>query len=1032
MSDSSPTPTSAAQPQSLLEGLSPKNLMAELMQPTQPGDATAAVPPLTPEELAPHFPQLEILECLGRGGMGVVYKARQKSLNRLVALKLLAPERADDPQFAARFEKEAQALAALNHPHIVGVHDFGIVEAASRRLSQTQEASPPLVPSSSGGDAASTTGAAASTRLYYLLMEFVDGVNLRQLLQTKRLTPKEALSIVPPVCDALQCAHDHGIVHRDIKPENLLIDKSGVVKIADFGIAKIVERDFHLVPAESEETSWKTRSTFPLGTPDYAAPEQSNGSADHRADIYSLGVVLYEMLTGERPKENLTPPSKRVQVDIRIDEIVLRALEKTPELRFATAAEFRTQVEAATDYRHPSVSSAKPTVTPAHSSIPRSFWIGLLVAFPVVSLLGVGLVLTLGGGVSGRELIVMGAAAVIPGIVIPALIFIFMPGHRPKAGVPGAPATRLSKARQAMEANLLFPLWLRLILGVAFFVLLLNFAAPHVTRLGSNTQSTVTIGLSSPWLVVYPQHVGPDRIVRALAWNFRSPSFLSGVFAALIACVLLAGRATVRQQTPSSEQPKPRSLSGCKMALLISAAVLLGGIALLAGYWRLSRAHAPAVQASVSQSWVSGNTLVIDLHVRSSDPDAAAEIEFIGPASADAATPATPTTSGYGFDSIRPNETMALHKRLLAEPTALRTGFVFPTEELAKEAQRNLRPIGPLPLDKHKNNAAVLLEMSTAEGTYMVRIITSKPEGLTGAQTGTGALNAPHPELSHTTPNTPSVPDPSASQSDNSSPISSDISSNDDSPAAIAKAQQLGVAAAAKDIAAGNFRILTYGLEKIEPDTPDEETGYRLQSVAGTILSSAFQSEVDAYNFAMRDHFQKHVRWVTPMPGALATKPGSYDLPNDLKLVITEAAPGKAESKGVTSAQLIWGPSHTKPGENYEIQLSDGQPHAITWSADGNILWVTCSTTHGGTKELTRYFRTLHVRGPGEVDEELIEIKDVPSLLRNRLPQAMREMIDPGDLRWTETGPVYLIDAKTGAIHATPTPNPDKPNPSKP
>lgn len=277
----------------------PRCLMAQIIEPTQYGDNEQPIPSLTPEELAPHFPQLEILACLGRGGMGVVYKARQKSLNRLVALKLLSPERADDPQFAARFEKEAHALAALNHPNIVGVYDFG----------QT------------GG-------------FYFLLMEFVDGVNLRLLLQSKRLTQKEALSIVPPVCEALQCAHDHGIVHRDIKPENLLIDRAGTVKIADFGIAKIVgEPD----GAEGE---------LKQGTPDYAAPEQVNGTADHRADIYSLGVVLYEMLTGERPKEIITPPSKRVQVDIRIDEIVLRALERTPQMRYATAAEMRQSVEA--------------------------------------------------------------------------------------------------------------------------------------------------------------------------------------------------------------------------------------------------------------------------------------------------------------------------------------------------------------------------------------------------------------------------------------------------------------------------------------------------------------------------------------------------------------------------------------------------------------------------------------------------------------------------------------------------------------
>ena len=208
-------------------------------------------------------------------------------------------------------------------------------------------------------------------------MEFVDGVNLRQLLQTKRLTPKEALSIVPPVCDALQCAHDHGIVHRDIKPENLLIDKNGVVKIADFGIAKIIHRETD-TPVCSEGGQTGVSASLPQGTPDYAAPEQANGTADHRADIYSLGVVLYEMLTGERPKEDITPPSKRVQVDIRIDEIVLRALERTPELRFATAAEFRTQVEAAAN------AAPKPAAPHVSRIVVSACW--LLTAYAIYRL----------------------------------------------------------------------------------------------------------------------------------------------------------------------------------------------------------------------------------------------------------------------------------------------------------------------------------------------------------------------------------------------------------------------------------------------------------------------------------------------------------------------------------------------------------------------------------------------------------------------------------------------------------------------
>ena len=271
-----------------------------------PGESASHAPlPFAPEEVAALFPKLEVLEVLGRGGMGVVYKARQKTLGRLVALKLLAPERVADPRFAERFAHEAQALAALSHPSIVTIHDFGRV-----------------------GD------------VYYLLMEYVDGVNLRQAMTAGRFTPEQALAVVPPVCEALQYAHEHGIVHRDIKPENLLLDKEGRVKIADFGIAKMLGKSSS-VPEIAESQ--------PAGTPQYMAPEQKERRvADHRADIYSLGVVLYEMLTGELPADKLEPPSRRVQVDVRIDEIVLRALEVQPERRYQTAAELRTQVATLT------------------------------------------------------------------------------------------------------------------------------------------------------------------------------------------------------------------------------------------------------------------------------------------------------------------------------------------------------------------------------------------------------------------------------------------------------------------------------------------------------------------------------------------------------------------------------------------------------------------------------------------------------------------------------------------------------------
>jgi tRNA A-37 threonylcarbamoyl transferase component Bud32 len=267
-----------------------------------PGQPSFVPPPIS--ELAKLFPQLEILECLGRGGMGAVYKARQPRLDRLVALKILAPEKQNDLQFAERFEREARALARLNHPNIVTVFDFGEVSGQ-----------------------------------FYLLMEFVDGLTLRQLLQNGKLAPAEALNIVPKICEALQYAHEQGIVHRDIKPENILLDKQGRVKIADFGIAKIAglePKGFSLTGARDV-----------MGTPHYMAPEQVEKpqTVDHRADIFSLGVVFYEMLTGELPLGKFAPPSQKVHVDVRLDEVVLHALEKEPARRYQHASQVKTAVE---------------------------------------------------------------------------------------------------------------------------------------------------------------------------------------------------------------------------------------------------------------------------------------------------------------------------------------------------------------------------------------------------------------------------------------------------------------------------------------------------------------------------------------------------------------------------------------------------------------------------------------------------------------------------------------------------------------
>lgn len=275
------------------------------MGPTQPYPPQSTFVAPSVEELQPKFPQFEILELLGKGGMGAVYKARQPGLDRLVAVKILPPETSQDPTFAERFQREARALARMSHPHIVAVYDFG----------QT------------GG-------------LCYFVMEYVDGTNLRQALRTGTLKSQEALAIVPQICEALQFAHDEGIVHRDIKPENILIDKRGRVKIADFGLAKLLGHDNGDLPL--------TGTHQVMGTLRYMAPEQMQGSreVDHRADIYSLGVVFYELLTGELPMGKFALPSKKVQIDVRLDEVVLRALEQDPEQRYQHASDVKCDLDS--------------------------------------------------------------------------------------------------------------------------------------------------------------------------------------------------------------------------------------------------------------------------------------------------------------------------------------------------------------------------------------------------------------------------------------------------------------------------------------------------------------------------------------------------------------------------------------------------------------------------------------------------------------------------------------------------------------
>ena len=274
------------------------------LPPPPAGAAPFSPPPAA--QIAEFFPQLEVYELLGYGGMGMVYKARQLNLDRLVALKILSPELSAQPAFAERFSREAKALARLHHSNIVSVYDFG-------------RAGP----------------------YYYFLMEFVDGVDLHTLIQRKELKPPEALRIVMEICQALQFAHDEGIIHRDIKPANILLDKKGRVKMADFGLAKLAGPGGQRLPPSPSTTGHASarRNTWPRNK------SRNPSEVDHRADLYSLGVIFYEMLTGELPLGRFPLPSQKAHTDARLDKVVMRALEKEPDRRFQQASEILTQVE---------------------------------------------------------------------------------------------------------------------------------------------------------------------------------------------------------------------------------------------------------------------------------------------------------------------------------------------------------------------------------------------------------------------------------------------------------------------------------------------------------------------------------------------------------------------------------------------------------------------------------------------------------------------------------------------------------------
>ncbi len=267
---------------------------------TPVADESRALPEWQPpalEELQGQVPGCEILELAGAGGMGAVYKARQTKLDRIVAVKLLAVEISRNPEVAARFESEARLLAKFEHPNIVHVYDFGL-----------------------------TTGGSL-----YFVMEYVDGKDLFHYLHGTH-SVKEVVKISLQVCDALAAAHSRGVVHRDIKPANLIINSEGKVKVADFGGARV------MTAGGVNADAW--------GTPGYCAPEAAWPQADHRVDIFSLGALMYEALTGRVPHWPLTPPSVlNPQRDKQMDGVVMKALALDPAERWQTAAEFRAALE---------------------------------------------------------------------------------------------------------------------------------------------------------------------------------------------------------------------------------------------------------------------------------------------------------------------------------------------------------------------------------------------------------------------------------------------------------------------------------------------------------------------------------------------------------------------------------------------------------------------------------------------------------------------------------------------------------------
>lgn len=296
------SPTVAAPAPSRLAGLPPEEWFACAMRPEPAAQNAPSWTPPGLEDAVRLFPKYEILSLIAHGGMGAVYKARQATLARTVAIKLMPLEVSGNREFAERFSLEAKTMAYLSHPNIVAVYEFG----------KTDEGH------------------------LFFVMEFVEGSNLHQLIHIDGLKSERVLPIFEDVLDALDYAHGKGVVHRDVKPANVIVNAEGRAKVADFGLARLTQ--------PGTQAGGMVTGVI-IGTPDYMAPERlHNTQVDHRADIYSLGVMLYEMIVREVPGGVFDPPSKRVPVDSRLDAVVIRAMQQARDRRYQTCAEMKTAI----------------------------------------------------------------------------------------------------------------------------------------------------------------------------------------------------------------------------------------------------------------------------------------------------------------------------------------------------------------------------------------------------------------------------------------------------------------------------------------------------------------------------------------------------------------------------------------------------------------------------------------------------------------------------------------------------------------